>query len=72
MSMISWKDDLAIKLNNLRNNYNTKWEKIEYSLDEIGIAISEYINKTNHLDVPVQLHKQTVSRILEKTLLMEY
>jgi aldehyde:ferredoxin oxidoreductase len=65
-SKISWRDDLAKKISNLRNNCNIKWEGIKYSFSEIATAISEYINENNSLTESMEIHKQIISRIIDR------
>jgi hypothetical protein len=66
MWIISWKEDLANKIKELKNSKKENENIAKYSLDEIGIAIPEYINDNNKVVKLKSIHKQTISRILEK------
>ena len=66
MNIISWKEDLANKIKKLRKT-TKEWEWItKFSLDEIWIAIPEYINENKPIQKLSSIHKQTISRILKK------
>jgi len=65
MNIISWKEDLANKINKLRETKNWEWIA-KFSLDEIWIAIPQYITDNNQSEELKSIHKQTISRILKK------
>ena len=65
INIISWKEDLANKIKKLRETKNLEWTA-KFSLDEIWIAIPEYIYENNPSEKLKSIHKQTISRILKK------